>query len=73
MSDYGSASGGHGHVQKSPISVAWVVLAAVLGGLGIFLVFEWLYTFDWVFFPGIALVIGSTLMFLNSRAGLDHA
>ncbi|HXW66487.1 MAG TPA: hypothetical protein VEL82_01180 [Thermoplasmata archaeon] len=73
MASYGSAHGGHGHVTKSPISVAWVVLAALLGGAGIFLIFEWLFTFNWVFFPGIALVIGCTLMLLDRRAGLDHA
>jgi hypothetical protein len=73
MSGYGGPSVGHGHVERSPISVGWVILASVLCGIGLILVWEWLTTFDWVYFPGAALVIIGALMFLNDRAGLDHA
>jgi hypothetical protein len=74
MSEYGGTSEPHhGHVQRSPISVAWVIAAAVICGLGLLGVWWWLETFDWLFFPSLFLVIGGALMFMNDRAGLDHA
>lgn len=74
MSEYGGEPVGvHGHVEKSPISVGWVILAAVLCGIGLFLVWFWLSTFDWIYFPGVALVFIGGIMFFNHRAGLDHA
>jgi hypothetical protein len=73
MSEYGDAPEPHGHVVKSPISVGWVVAASVICGLGLVGVWWWVTTFDWLFFPSIFLVIGGAMMFLNDRAGLDHA
>jgi hypothetical protein len=78
MSEYGGASEPHSgpphaHVEKSPISVGWVVLAAVLCGLGLVGVWWWVTTFNWLFFPSIVLVFGGGLMFFNDRAGLDRA
>jgi lipoprotein signal peptidase len=70
MSEYGEA---HGHVERSPISVGWVVLASLVCGAGIFFLWLWLDTFDWLYFPGFVLVIVGAIMFLNDRAGLDHA
>jgi hypothetical protein len=73
MSEFGEHGSVHGHVARSPISVGWVVLASLLCGAGIFLVWYWLFTFNWAFFPGFILVIVGAIMFLNPRAGLDHA
>jgi hypothetical protein len=77
MSEYGGPSAGHGHaeshVERSPISIGWVVLASLVCGAGIFLVWYWLETFDWLYFPGLVLVIVGAMMFMNDRAGLDHA
>ena len=73
MSEYGDASESHGHVTKSPISVAWVIAASVICGIGITGVWWYVTTFDWLYFPFVFLVIGGALMFMNDRAGLDHA
>ncbi|MGA8665023.1 MAG: hypothetical protein WB809_08195 [Thermoplasmata archaeon] len=74
MSGYGD--GHHGaapaHV-RSPISVGWVVLAALLIGVGLFFVAYWLYMFDLWYSFGIALVVIGGLMLFHPRAGLDHA
>jgi hypothetical protein len=74
MTEYGAEPVGvHGHVEKSPISLAWVILASLLCGGGLFLIWFWLTTFDWLYFSGIALAVVGGLMFFNHRAGLDHA
>jgi|HubBroStandDraft_1064217.scaffolds.fasta_scaffold28026_3 hypothetical protein len=73
MSEYGAASEVHTHHVSSPISVPWVVLASVLCGVGLTLVWEWLTTFQWIWFSGVVLVFIGAMMFLNDRAGLDHA
>lgn len=73
MSGYGAPSEPPAHHAVSPISVPWVVLASVLCGLGLLLVWMWLTTFQWVYFTGIIPVFVGGLMFLNDRAGLDHA
>jgi hypothetical protein len=62
----------HGKIV-SPISVPWVVLSAVLIGLGLGLIAYWLLTFEWLYFTGIPLcVIGGTMLF-SRRAGVDSA
>jgi len=74
MSEYGDAHsrGAKSHV-RSPISVAWVVLASVLIGVGLAVLFYWLYTFDLRYTFGIAFVVAGGLMLFDHRAGLDHA
>lgn len=73
MSGYGTPSEGHSHHAASPISIPWVVLAALLCGVGLLLVAVWLLTFSWIYFAGIVPVFVGALMFFNDRAGLDHA
>jgi len=74
MSGYGGAHSAppHGHV-RSPISVLWVVLSALLIGGGLFLLAYWLVTFNWLFFSGIAPCVLGGLMLFSPRAGLDSA
>jgi hypothetical protein len=74
MSGYGGAHAApaHGHVS-SPISVPWVVLSAVLIGLGLFMLAYWLLTFNWFFFLGIAPCLAGGLMLFSRRAGVDSA
>jgi uncharacterized membrane protein YfcA len=74
MTAYGKAhsAGAKAHV-RSPISVAWVVLAACLIGVGLFFVFYWLYNFDLRYTFGIAFVVVGGFMLFHPRAGLDHA
>jgi hypothetical protein len=73
MSEYAGASAPHGQVERSPISVGWVILASVICGIGLIGVWWYVTTFDWLYFPSIVLVIGGAMMFLSDRAGLDHA
>ncbi|MGA9840663.1 MAG: hypothetical protein WBF81_02070 [Thermoplasmata archaeon] len=73
MAEYGGAAKGHSAHVKSPISVPWIVVASVLCGVGITLVWWWLETFQWVFFSGVLVTFVGAMMFLNDRAGLDHA
>ena len=73
MSEHAAAPGGHGHGVVSPISVPWVIAAALLCAAGLFVIWWWLYTFNLEFVWGIALVFLGAMMFLNPRAGWDHA
>ncbi len=73
MSGYSAAHDEHAHHVSSPISVPWVILASVLAAAGLAMISFWLTTFNWIFFAGPFLVLLSVLMFLNDRAGLDHA
>ncbi|MGP8071920.1 MAG: hypothetical protein ACLPZM_02185 [Thermoplasmata archaeon] len=74
MSGYGDAhhAAGQSHV-RSPINVGWVVLAAVLIGVGLGLIAWWLYEYNLEYSFGIVLVVVGGLMLFNRRAGLDHA
>ncbi|HTT14830.1 MAG TPA: hypothetical protein VMG81_03505 [Thermoplasmata archaeon] len=62
-----------GHGVKSPISIGWVIGAALLCGLGLFALAYWLITFSWLYFAGVIPVIVGALMLFNPRAGWDHA
>jgi hypothetical protein len=73
MTQPAGASEGHGHHAVSPISVPWVVVASVLCGLGLLLLWMWLTTFQWIWFSGVIPILVGGLMFFNDRAGLDHA
>jgi hypothetical protein len=55
------------------VSVPWVVAAALLMGVGIFLLMNWLFTFQWVFLSGALLMLAGFLMCTSPRAGLDRA
>jgi hypothetical protein len=73
MSEYADAAGTKEHHVRSPISIPWVVGAALLSGVGITLLWWWVTTFQWLFFSGVLFVLAGSMMFLNHRAGLDHA
>jgi hypothetical protein len=74
MSGYGEAHPAtpHGHA-RSPISVGWVVVAAVLMGVGIFMLAYFLLTFNLLLFLGILPCVIGGLMLFSPRAGLDRA
>jgi hypothetical protein len=56
------------------LSIPWVVLAAVLIGVGLFALFVWVVNFSqWVWFGGIAPVVIGALMLFSKRAGSDQA
>jgi hypothetical protein len=73
MSEYANAAETKDHHARSPISVLWVIGAAVLCGIGLTLLWWWLETFQWLFFSGVLFVLAGGLMFLSPRAGWDHA
>ena len=74
MSEYGAASEGHAHHVSSPISVTWVVLASLLCAAGLLILWWGLMMLSWPYFVlGPWFVLAGCLMFLNPRAGWDHA
>jgi membrane-bound ClpP family serine protease len=54
-------------------SIAWVVGACLLMGVGLFLMSVWLVTFDLIYFSGSAAVVVGAMMILDPRMGADHA
>ncbi|MGD0256505.1 MAG: hypothetical protein ABSB90_01305 [Thermoplasmata archaeon] len=74
MSGYGErhSTPPHRHVS-SPISVPWVVAAALLIGLGLTLLAYVLVTFDLLYFLGIVPCVVGGLMLFSRRAGVDSA
>ncbi len=59
--------------ESSHVSVPWVVLAAVLCGVGIFLIIYWLIYFVWPAFSGVVFVLAGAFLLFNRRTGLDRA
>jgi uncharacterized membrane protein len=59
--------------ETSHVSVPWVVLAAVLCGVGIFLIIYWLIYFVWPAFSGVVFVLAGAFLLFNRRTGLDRA
>ncbi len=69
-------AGSHATIDPSAartISIPWVVLAALLCGLGLFTVAYWLLTGNWLYFAGLLALIAGALMLFHPRSGLDHA
>jgi membrane-bound ClpP family serine protease len=74
MSSYGAARGRPAPAhERSPISVGWVILAAVLIGIGLTLLAYFFLTFNLLYFVGIAPCVIGGLMLFDRRAGLDSA
>ena len=59
--------------SRDAFSVAYVVLASVLIGAGIFTIFLWITSFAWVDFVGVFLLAIGGLMLFSPRAGADRA
>jgi hypothetical protein len=73
MAESADAHGASSKSSAGEISIPWVVLASVLGGVGVGLISYWILTQNWLYFSGVVLVIVSCLMFLSPRMGPDHA
>jgi hypothetical protein len=74
MSEHATAAEGHAHHVSSPISVPWVIAASLIAAAGLLVLWQGATTLDPIYFlGGPVLVLIATLMFLNDRAGLDHA
>jgi hypothetical protein len=74
MSAHATMPDGHPHHVSSPISVPWVIVASLAAAAGLLLLWQAVTTMNPLYFlGGPILVLIGTLMFLNDRAGLDHA
>ena len=73
MSGYERAPSASHSLGRNSISVPFVIAASVLAGVGLLLVLLWLITFNWLYFPGVALVLAGGLMLFDRRAGSDRA
>lgn len=73
MSDYVRADRSHETDAPSTISVMWVILSALVLGLGLFTVTYWLLTQNWLYFAGVLPTVVGGLMLFSPRAGWDHA
>ncbi len=72
MSAHAEATPSH-VASAGSISVPWVILAAVLFGIGWFLTALWLLYFQWIYFSGLGFLVVSGVMLFSQRAGIDHA
>ncbi len=63
----------HPHEAVGAFSVGYVIAAALLIGAGLFLVFVWISSFQWLYFGGIFLLALGLLMLFSPRAGADRA
>jgi hypothetical protein len=73
MSEYLSGDG-HERTSTGPsLSVPYLILSAVLAGVGLFGMAYWLVTFDWLYFASvIPLVLGAYMLFTRGT-GPDRA
>jgi hypothetical protein len=67
------SAGGHPSSTAGEISIPWIVLSALLCGVGLFALAYWFLTENWLYFAGLVPVIVGALMFLSPRMGPDHA
>jgi hypothetical protein len=73
MAEGASAHPPHPAHVASPISIGWVVLAALMIGIGLGIVAYWQITQNWLYFLGLVPTVLGGLMLMSPRAGLDHA
>ncbi len=77
MQGYGASSRLHGpddeDEERPRASVLFVILAAVVAGVGLFFTLLWVITFEWIYFLGIVLMAIGFLMFFSVRMGPDRA
>lgn len=52
---------------------AWIVLASILCGVGLFMVWYWLTFFNWWWFSGVGLVLAGALIFFKTWSGPESA
>jgi len=72
MSEYRSeGTAGHAPAANS-LSVPFLVLAAVLCGVGLFGMALWLVTFNWLLFASVLPLIGGAIMLFSRGSGSDQ-
>jgi len=73
MSEYPSGDRHESGRESESLSVPYLVLAAVLAGVGLFGMAYWLVTFDWLYFASvIPLALGAYMLFTRGT-GPDRA
>ncbi|HYB79582.1 MAG TPA: hypothetical protein VEG66_07490 [Thermoplasmata archaeon] len=73
MSEYPSGDRHESSPSLTPLSIPYLVLSAVLCGVGLFGMALFLVTFKWLFFAAvIPLVLGAYMLFTRGT-GPDHA
>ena len=73
MSEFPSGDPHEHRPTSSTLSIPFLVLSAILCGVGIFGLAYWLVTFNWVFFASlIPLVLGAYMLFTRGT-GPDRA
>ncbi len=55
------------------LSVPFLVVAALLIGAGIWLIFTWILSFEWIYFSGVFCLAAGGLMLFSPRTGLDRS
>jgi len=73
MSEYGSESHPTPATTASSVSLPFLVLAAVLIGVGLSGMAYWLVTFQWVYFASLIPLILGALMLFTRGTGPDRA
>ena len=73
MSEYPPGDRHESAVPTASVSVPYLLLAAVLTGVGLFGMAYWLVTFDWLYFAAvIPLALGAYMLFTRGT-GPDRA
>jgi hypothetical protein len=73
MSEYRSEGSTTHTPATNSLSVPFLVLAAVLCGVGLFGMALWLVTFNWFYFASLVPLIGGALMLFTRGTGSDRA
>ncbi|HKS59204.1 MAG TPA: hypothetical protein VJS68_00310 [Thermoplasmata archaeon] len=75
MSGHVSADAHTSRSTSATVSVPLIVLQAALSGIGLFGMFLWIVTFDWLWFGvGLStLLVGAVMLFVPRATGADHA
>jgi hypothetical protein len=73
MSEYGAAERGRSEPAASTLSVPFLVLSALLCGLGLFGMAYWLVTQNWLYFASVIPIVLGAVMLFTRGTGPDHA
>ena len=68
-----SVASEHRPHEKSPISIPYLLAAAVLIGIGLTSASLWILSFNWLLFLGFAPLVVGAFMLFSPRAGADRA
>ena len=67
------ATGTSAESSAGRVSIPLTIVAALLGGVGIFGTFYWLLTLNWIYFPSVLLIAGGCYLLFTRVTGPDRA